>query len=134
MPFELIKIVDIPAPGNHLGVFTKITIETGKDDSGVDYKLLVAGVELDATDSTGKKFELKKTYNLNFARSLTSFRNDYFDWSGHKLTDYEMSQFEAETMMNGKPVQLVVRHRKEGKKSVAVIDRFLRTTIPQANS
>jgi len=85
-----------------------------------------------AKDSTGKIFQLKKTYNLNFPRGLTAFRNDYFDWSGHKLTDYELSKFDAEKLMDDKPVKLVVRHRKDGKKSVAVIDRFLRTVIPQA--
>ena len=131
---KLVDIQEIPAPGDHTGVFTKVSIETGKDENGVDFKNLVAGIDLDAADSTGNKFQLKKTYNLNFPRGLTAFRNDYFDWSGRKLTDYELSKFDAEKLMNGKPVKLVVRHRKDGKKSVAVIDRFLRTIIPQANS
>lgn len=125
-------IDEIPAPGDHTGVFTKVAIETGKDDSDVEFKNLVAGIDSDVTDSAGNKFQLKKTYNLNFARGLTAFRNDYFDWSGRKLTDYELSKFDADKLMNGKPVKFVVRHRKVGKKSIAVIDRFLRTVIPQA--
>ena len=131
---KLITIDEIPAPGDHTGVFTKVSIKTGKDENDVDFKHLVSGVELDATDSTGKKFQLEKTYNINLSRGLTAFRNDYFDWSGHKLTDYELNKFDADKLMNGKPVKLVVRHRKDGKKSVAVIERYLRTVIPQANS
>ena len=132
---KLITIDEIPAPGeHHTGVFTQVCIKTGKDENNVEYKHLVSGVELDATDSTGKKFQLEKTYNINLGRGLTAFRNDYSDWSGHKLTDYELSKFDAEKLMNGKPVKLVVRHRKDGKKSVAVIDRFLRTVIPQVES
>ena len=130
----LITIEEIPAPGNHTGVYTSVSIKTGKDENGVEFKHLIAGIELDATDSAGKKFQLEKIYNINVPRGLTAFRNDYFDWSGHKLTDYELSKFDAEKLMNGKPVKLVVRHRKDGKKSVAIIDRFLRTTTPQANS
>jgi len=127
-------IAEIPAPGDHIGLFTKVAIETGKDESDVAFKNLVADVDLNATDSTGAKFQLKKKYNLNFPRGLTAFRNDYFDWSGRKLTDYELSKFDPEKLINGKPVKLVVRHRKEGKKSVAIIDRFLRTSIPQVES
>ena len=134
MPLQIMTIDEIPAPGEHTGVFTKFAIETGKDENNVDFKNLVEGIDLTATDSTGAKFQLEKKYNLNFPRGLTAFRNDYFDWSGHKLTDYELSKFDAEKLMNGKPVKLVVRHRKEGKKTVAVIDRFLRTVIPQAYS
>ena len=129
---KLITIDEIPAPGEHTGVFTKVSIKTGKDENGIEYNHLVAGVDLDAKDSTGAKFQLGKIYNINFPRGLTAFRNDYFDWSGRKLTDYELSKFDADTLMNGKPVKLVVRHRKDGKKSVAVVDRFLRTVIPQA--
>ena len=133
MPFELIHIEEIPAPGEHTGVFTKVFIKTGKDENNVDFKHLVSGVELDAKDSTGKKFLLERTYNIGIGRGVTAFRNDYFDWSGRKLTDYELSKFDADTLMNGKPVKLVIRHRKDGKKSVAVVDRFLRT-VPQAQS
>ena len=124
---KLITIDEIPAPGEHTGTFTKVSIEQGKDENSVDFKNLVPVIDLNATDSEGNKFQLKKPYNLNFPRGLTAFRNDYLDWSGHKLTDYELSKFDAEKLMKGKPVKLVVRHRKEGKKSVAVIDRFLRT-------
>lgn len=131
---SLISIVEIPAPGEHNGVFTKVYIKTGKDENAVDFMHLVAGVELDATDSTGKKFQLEVTYNINLGRGLTAFRNDYRDWSGHKLTDYELSKFDADTLMSGKPVRLVVRHRREGKKFFAVIDRFLRTVQPQTGS
>lgn len=132
MPFQLIQIAEIPAPGEQTGVFTQVTIKTGKDENGVDFKHLVAGVELDAQDSAGKKFQLEKTYNINLSRGVTAFRNDYFDWSGRKLTDYELAKFDAEKLMNGKPVKLAVRHRKDGKKTVPVIDRYLRTVIPQA--
>jgi len=131
---KLMNIMEIPHPGEQTGVFTKVSIKTGKDENGIEFKHLVSGVELDAMDSTGKKFQLEKTYNISFPRGLTGFRNDYFDWSGHKLTDYELSKFDAEKLMNGKPVKLAVRHRKEGKKTVAVIDRFLRTIIPQVES
>lgn len=132
MSLELLKIEELPAPGEQTGAFTKVAIKTGKDESGVEFKHLVSGVELDETDSTGAKFQLVKTYNINFARGLTAFRNDFTDWSGRKLTDYELSKFDADKLMNGKPVKLVVRHRKDSKNSVAVIDRFLRTVIPQA--
>ena len=125
-------IDEIPAPGEHTGVFTQVSIKPGKDENGVEFKQLVAGVELDATDSTGKKFQLEKAYRINIPRSLTAFRNDYFDWSGHKLTNYELNKFFPEKLMNGKPVKLAVRHRKDGKKLVPVIERFLRTVIPQA--
>ncbi len=131
MPFELIHIDDIPKPGEHDGVFTQVSIKTGKDEDGIDFKHLVAGIELDATDSAGKKFRLEKTYNIKLLRGVTAFRNDYFTWSGQKLTDYALSKFD-ENLMNGKPVKLVIRHRKEGKKLVPVIDRFLRTVMPQA--
>lgn len=132
MSLELLKIEEIPAPGEHTGIFTQVAIKTGKDENGIDFKLLASGLELDAKDSAGTKFKLEKTYNLNFARSLTGFRNDFTDWSGRKLTDYELAKFDAEKLMNGKPVKVVIRHRKEGKKSVAVIDRFIRT--PQASA
>ena len=130
----LISIQEIPPTGEQTGVFTKVSIKTGKDEDGVDFKHLISGIALDATDSSGTKFLLEKTYNLNLPRGITAFRNDYFDWSGRKLSDYELSKFDADTLMNGKPVKLVLRHRKDGKKSVAVIDRFLRTIIPQAHS
>jgi hypothetical protein len=123
------KIEEIPPPGEQTGVNTRISTKSGKDDSGVEFNHLEWGVELDAMDSTGKKFQLNKTYNIGIARGITSFRNDYLAWSGHKLTDYELSKFDAEQLMNGKPVKLVVRHRKDGKKTVAVIDKFLRTVI-----
>ena len=132
MSLELLKIEELPAPGEQTGVFTKVAIKTGRDENGVDFKNLVSGVELEATDSAGKKFQLEKTYNITIARNLTAFRNDFTDWSGRKLTDYELSKFDAEKLMNGKAVKMVIRHRKEGKKSVAVIDRFIRT--PQASA
>ena len=125
----LMKIEEVAPPGEHTGVFTKVAIETGKDDIGVEYKHLVLVVDLDAVDSTGKKFPLKRQYKINISRGLTAFRNDFADWSGQKLTDYELNKFDAEKLMKGKPVKLFVRHRKEGKKPVAVIDRFLRTVI-----
>jgi hypothetical protein len=128
------KIEEIAPPGEQTGVFTKVSVEIGKDDIGVEFKNLHLDIDLDAVDSANKKFSLRKTYNIGIARGITSFRNDYLAWSGHKLTDYELSKFNAETLMGGKPVKLVIRHRKDGKKSVAVIDRFLRTVTERANS
>ena len=129
---KLITIVEIPGPGDHTGVFTNVGIKKDKDENGVEFEHLVSKVDLDATDSTGKKVQLEKTYKINMPRGVTAFRNDFFEWSGRKLTDYELSKFDADTLMSGKPVKLVVRHRKDGKKTVAVIERFLRTVIPQA--
>ena len=131
---KLLSIEEIAAPGEQTGVNAEVAIKIGKDDHGIEFKHLVWEVDLDKRDSQSKQFRLGKTYNIMFARGLTSFRNDYFDWSGHKLTDYELAKFDAEKLMNGKPVKLVIRHRKDGKKSVAVIDRFLRTVPPQVES
>lgn len=115
-----------------MGVFTNVSIEAGKDEVGVDFQKLVLVVDLDAVDAAGKHFQLKRSHNIKLSRGVTTFRNDFLDWSGRKLTDYELSKFEPDKLMTGKPVKLVVRHRKEGKKTVAVIDRFLRTVIDQA--
>ena len=110
-------------------MFTQVTIKTGKDAVGVETKNLNLDLDLDAVDSTGKKFLLTKTYRIDLKRGVTAFRNDYEAWSGRKLTDYELSRFEPDSLMKGKAVKLVVRHRKEGKKTVAVVDKFLRTVI-----
>ena len=128
----LMTIEEIPPPGEQPGVFSKVFIEKGKDEDGIDFENLVVVVDLDAFDSTGKKFQLKKTYNVKLKRGVTAFRNDFHIWSGRKLTDYELSKFEPDKLMTGKPVTLVVRHRKEGKKNVAVIDQFKRTVIEPA--
>jgi len=127
----LMKIEEIAPPAEQTGVNTQVSIKIGKDDNGVDFKNLDWEIDLDAVDSTGKKFRLKRTYRIDLKRGVTAFRNDFAAWSGRKLTDYELSKFDAEQLMKGKPVKLVVRHRKEGKKTVAVIDRFLRTVIEQ---
>jgi hypothetical protein len=130
----LMKIEEMPPPGEQTGVFTKVSIQTGKDDVGIEIKKLNLDIELDAVDSAGKKFPLQKTYRVDLKRGVTAFRNDFLAWSGRKLTDYELSKFDAEKLMKGKPVRLVVRHRKEDKKSVAVVDKFLRTVIEETNS
>jgi len=130
----LMKIEEMAPPGEQMGVFTKVSIETKKDEIGVEIKNLNLDIDLDAVDSAGKKFPLRKTYRVDLKRGVTAFRNDFEAWSGRKLTDYELAKFEADKLMAGKPVKLVVRHRKEGKKTVAVVDRFLRTVIEQTNS
>ena len=130
----LIRIEEIAPPGEQTGVFTQVTIKTGKDAVGVETKNLNLDLDLDAVDSTGKKFLLTKTYRIDLKRGVTAFRNDYEAWSGRKLTDYELSRFEPDSLMKGKAVKLVVRHRKEGKKTVAVVDKFLRTVIEEAKS
>jgi hypothetical protein len=127
----LMTIQQIAPPGEQTGVFTKVSTETGKDEVGLEIKNLNLDIDLDAVDSAEKKFPLRKTYRIDLKRGVTAFRNDFEAWSGRKLTDYELSKFEADKLMTGKPVKLVVRHRKEGKKSVAVIDRFLRTVIEE---
>lgn len=131
---SLLKIEEMAPPGEQMGVFAKVSIKTGKDEVGVEIKNLNLDIDLDAVDSAGKKFPLRKTYRADLKRGVTAFRNDFEAWSGRKLTDYELSKFEADKLMEGKPVKLVVRHRKEGKKTVAVVDKFLRTIIAQPNS
>ena len=128
----LIKLAEMPPPGEQPGVFSKVYIDKGKDEDGIDFENLVLVVDLDRADSTGKKFQLERTYNVKLKRGVTAFRNDFYIWSGRKLTDYDLATFEPEKWMTGKPVKLVVRHRKDGKKSVAVIDQFKRTVIEPA--
>lgn len=130
----LLKIEEMIPPGDQMGIFTKVSIETKKDEIGVEIKNLNLDIDLDAVDSTGKKFRVRKGYRADLKRGVTAFRNDFLDWSGRKLTDYELSKFEADKWMEGKAVRLVVRHRKEGKKTVAVIDKFLRTVIEPEKS
>ena len=128
MTLQIISIQEIARPGEQTGIYSNVAIKTGKDDNNVDFKHLNVDVDLDEKDSTGKKFQLSKTYNIALPRGLTAFKNDYKVWSGRKLTDFELASFDAEKLMKNQPVKLVVKHRIEGKVTKAVIERFLRTT------
>lgn len=124
MLLNLIKIPDLPPSGKQLGNFVDVTSASGKNEDGNDFNDLIVRVELDATDKTGTKYRLEKRYNL-LGRGLSMFRSDYKDWSGRKLKDQDLVAFDADTLMKGQRATFVIKHRKEGKELVAVLDRFL---------
>ena len=67
---------------------------------------------------------MEKRYNL-LGRGLAIFRNDYKDWSGHKLKDQDLVKFDADKLMKGQRATFEMKLRKEGKEMVAVIHRLL---------
>lgn len=133
MILNLIKPKNIPSIGKHLATFLDITHESGKSEDGSEFNRLVVTTELEATDKEGRKFTLVKTYNLD-GRGLTAFREDYRSWSSRKLTDKDLESFDAENMMKGQPLAVLVKHRKDGKDTIAVIDAFLPVPPPAAVS
>src|SRR5690348_11418836 len=89
MVLNLIKVSDVPAIGQHKGIFTDIRTASGKDAEGNELNHLIVTVELEATDSAGKQYQLEKKYNL-LNRGLATFRNDYKSWSGKKVSDKDL--------------------------------------------
>jgi hypothetical protein len=84
-------------PGTYRGMFLHAEVEKGKDDEGNEFKDLVVSIELDVQDPDGKKFQMEKRYSLlPRARGLATFRKDYRDWSGKKLTDKELATFDED--------------------------------------
>jgi hypothetical protein len=129
MVLNLIKVSDVPGIGQHKGIFTDITMASGKNAEGNEFKDLIVSTELETTDANGKKYQLQKRYSL-LGRGLATFRNDYRSWLGKKLSDKDLAAFDADKLMKGKPVIVVVKHGKDGKDVVAKIDTFL--PIPAA--
>jgi len=110
--------------GHNLGSFGEIAQESGKDKLGKDYSILKVPVILAAKDPEGKAYQVEQTYNL-LGRGVREFKEDFLSWTGRMLTDEELDAFNAEAEMKGKPVIVDLSHRKEGKKIVADIEKFL---------
>jgi hypothetical protein len=124
MMLNLMKVSDVPAIGQHKGIYADIKTASGKNAEGNEFKDLIVSTELETTDSTGKPYRLDKKYNL-LNRGLATFRGDYKSWSGKKLSDKDLAAFDADKLMKGKSVIVVVKHGKDGKDLVARIDTFL---------
>jgi hypothetical protein len=124
MLLKLITFGDVPAIGKHNGTFTEIKTASGKDAEGNEFNHLIVAVELETTDSKGQKYRLEKSYNLA-GRGLATFRSDYRDWTGKKLSDKDLAAFDADKLMKGQRVVVVVKHIKDGKETIARIDTFL---------
>ena len=124
MLLKLLKMNDVPPSGKQLGTFVNVESVSGKDEDGHEFNHLVVRVELDATDKVGKKYQLEKRFNLD-GRGLAAFRNAYKSWSGRKLKDQELAAFDADALMKGQRVTVVIKPKKEGKDYIAVIDAFL---------
>ncbi len=129
MVLNLIKPKDIPAIGKHPGTFLDVAKATGKDQDGNEFNRLVVKGELDTTDKTGKRFPFEKQYNLE-GRGVAMFRDDFRSWSERKLTDQELAAFDADKLMNRQRVIVVVKHRKDGKDTLAAVDTFLPEATP----
>jgi hypothetical protein len=133
MLLNLIEVSDVPAIGQHKGIFTDIQKNDGKDADGNEFKHLVVSVELETTDSAGKKYVLNKQYNLQ-GRGVAGFRNDYKSWCNKKLSDKDLAAFDADKLMRGQAGLVVVKHSKDGKDTIAVIDTFLPVPVAGAQS
>lgn len=124
MNINLIDQPNVPPSGRNTGTFTFVKKEEDKDVDGNHFKNLVIGTELEAIDpTTSKPFILQKTYNL-LGRGLSAFKNDYRSWSGKKLTDKELAPFNG-SLIEKQPVTVMIKHKKDGKDTIAVIDAFL---------
>ena len=97
---------------------------TGTNEDGNEFKDLVLTGELDATDKTGEKHRLEKRYNL-LGLGLSKFRNDYQSWSGRKLKDQDLVEFDADKLMKGQRATFDIKLKKQGKELEAVIHRLL---------
>ena len=136
MVINLIKISDIAPSGKQLGTIVEVVRASGKDDDGHDFDDLVLTGELDATDKSAKKYRLEKRYRLGQGnRGLGMFRTDYKEWSGRKLKDQDLVAFDADALLKGQRATFVVKHRKDGKEMIAVLDKFLpaATATPAEN-
>jgi hypothetical protein len=124
---QLRKMPAIAPQGQNNGVFSNISVVEGQDTAGKACQTLKVEVQLDAKNSDGVPYTVAKQYNLN-KRGVTLFEKDFAAWSNRELTDEELDQFDAENLMKNKPVQVEVKHRKEGKKMISVIGSFLPTS------
>jgi hypothetical protein len=121
---KLIELKNIPVEGIHKGVVKNTELKSGTNEEGESYEDLVVTVGLETKDSTGKPYQVEKTYNLK-GRGLASFRKDYKAWQGKKLTDKDLAEFDADKLMNNQPVRVEVKHKKEGSETQAVVDKLL---------
>ncbi len=120
----------VPPKGRNGGNFSEIKLETGADKLGKAFSRLKVRVALEALDPHGKRWEVEKIYNL-LGRGVRDFQADFLSWSGRLLTDEELSAFDAEAAMKGKPVVVELSHRRVGKnKLVADIEKFLPAPPP----
>jgi hypothetical protein len=131
MLLNLIKTNDIAPSGKQLGTTIDLLRDTGTDEEGNERDDLVLSGELDAADKTGRHYRLVKRYKLGpNSRGLATFRTDYQSWSGRKLRDQDLVAFDADTLVKNKRAVFVVKHKKDGKELVAVLDTLLPVPTP----
>jgi hypothetical protein len=124
MTLKLIEVKDLPQAGKQLGTLVDLVMAVGKDEDGQDFKDLVLTGDLDATDKAGKKYRVEKRYNL-LGRGLGIFRTDYHSWSGRKLKDKDLVEFDSDKLIKNQRATFDINLKKQGTEMVAVIDRLL---------
>ena len=67
---------------------------------------------------------MEKRYNL-LGRGLGIFRTDYQSWSGRKLKDKDLVEFDSDKLIKGQRATFDINLKKQGTEMVAVIDRLL---------
>ena len=117
---------DIAPEGLQKGAFISAINEKPEkpQPAGKEFNRLVVTVALDATDSQGQQFMVKKVYNL-LGRGTSVFLDDFNAWSESKMQEKDLyTKFNSAAMINGKPVVVEIDHRKVGTKWEAYIKGF----------
>jgi hypothetical protein len=109
--------------GHNRGVFTQIKNETGTDKLGHEYNRLMVTVGLEAKNPEGQPYRVTKTYNL-LGRGARKFQEDFFSWTGRRLTDEQLNSFDEKGEMEGKAVVVDISYRQQGSKLVEEIKGF----------
>ena len=118
-------MADIAPRGNNTARFIDLKQTTRKSKTGVLQPALQLTVELDKKNKSGIPFQVDRFYNLGTrAQGVTQFVKDCLAWSGRRLTPEELDAFDPSQLV-GKPVTVVISHRKEGKTYQPVIEEFL---------
>src|SRR5262245_13584014 len=124
MKIQLRKMPAIAPRGKNRGIFSGVTDQPAKNASGKECIELKVVVDLDAKGPDGKPFQVEKRYNLS-GHGLRFFQDDFASWAGRHLTDEELDQFDPDVLMKGKPVVVDTDHKREGKKLVSIVQKFL---------
>lgn len=110
--------------GQNQGRIAAIQMEGDVTSEGKDERILRIIVDLYTVDSKDSPYRVEKIYKLG-GRGIKAFCEDFKSVKGRAITDDELDAFNPEELMKDQNVTVEIKHRKDGKKIVPAIDKFL---------
>lgn len=90
-------------------------------------------MDLDPLDATGKKEQVEERYKLN-TWGLKALARDFLAWSGKKLTETELANFDGEKLLVGQRVTVILKRKKAGEESPPAVSKYLPATVAEQDS